>query len=313
MVTGNTFEEYLNEVWIPESQLLVYKNGYFLGAESPFGVVGPGECPGGDDINIDLDVAETTSAALYGIGDPMVAPDVTTTVKATFSKDLYQGSAKTYELYKLYQQGRDGSRLVGSQDDKALKAATKNLIDVFMAQALADLPAWIDSTSAFSDAALDRAVYTALVSYEAGAVGDLAVADLEDALEAMENTTYGPVDRGDMVWVMARNQLTNLSRLTTGVANLEMISSSQGGAPVDGDRTRMTKSFGDVPIYVVPGFSTTTILLLNASKIKIYNWAPLQITPKQVNELAQSWLLNIGATLVVENPREQAKLPGITA
>lgn len=313
-VTGDTFSTYLRDVWLPEAELTVFHNDSLLGPGGPFEVISPERCPGGTYINVGIDYAVTTHAAAYAVGDAMPAPDSISTVKAYFNKDFYQASAKTYTYYKhLRETGYEGSYVDFDQETKAVQMAAKNLKDLITTTMLTDLEAWIDSTSNFSDAALARGTYTSLVSYEAGSVGSLARADLDDALEAMEDVTYGPVPRSSMAWIMARNQLTNMSTLFTGASTFEMNASSQNMGPIDPEGTMRLGSYGGVPIYVLPDFSTTDILLVNRDKIKIYNWAPLEITIKDLPEAGQSWLLTMGATLVVQDPRTQAKLDAVTA
>ena len=311
---GEGYSDYLREVWLPMARLMVYRNGYFLGKDSPFEIVPPNKCPSGEHINMGLDYAISSNAGLYTVGDAMVTPAQTSTVKAYFNKDPFQETVKTYKMLKhMHHTGIGGTNLDKSTDDKAMTTGIKNLIDTAMTQMLADIVAWISATTAFSDASLDRSTYTSLVSYEATGVNALALADLEDALEALEDVTYGPVARESLAWLMPRNQLTNLSRLTSGVSNLGLNASSDGVGKIDGDRTGRTKTFGDVPIFVVPDMSTTTILLVNRSAIKVYNWAPLEIEPKSLEELAQAWALSIGVCIGVEDPRQQGKLAGITA
>lgn len=311
---GEGYEAYLKEVWVPMAQQMVYRNGYFLGSESPFEIIPPEKCVSGENINMGLDYAISSNAGLYTVGDAMVTPAQTSTVKAYFDKDFFQETVKTYKMLKhMHHSGQGGSNLDMSTDDKAMKAGVANLIDAAMAQMLADIVAWISATTAFSDAALDRTVYTSLVSYEATTVGALALADMEDALEALEDVTYGPVKREDLAWLMPRNQLTNLSRLTAGVSNMGLNASSDGMNKIDGDRSGRTKTFGDVPIFVVPDMSTATILLVNRKMIKVYNWAPLEIEPKSLEELAQAWALSIGVCIGVEDPRQQGKLSGVDA
>lgn len=311
---GEGYESYLREVWLPMARQMVYRNGYFLSANSPFEVVPPEKCVSGDFINMGLDYAISSNAGLYTVGDAMVTPSQTSTVKAYFNKDPFQETVKTYKMLKhKHHTGIGGTNLDMTTDDKAMKTGIANLIDAAMTQMLADIVAWISATTAFSDAALDRTTYTSLVSYESTSVGSLALADMEDALEAMEDVTFGPVPREDLAWLMPRNQLTNLSRLTTGVSNLGLNASSDGQGNIDGDRSGRTKTFGDIPIFVVPDMSTTTILLVNRKMIKVFNWAPLEIEPKSLEELAQAWALSIGACIGVEDPRQQGKLSGVTA
>ncbi|MCP4640277.1 MAG: hypothetical protein GY851_07595 [bacterium] len=311
-VTGDTFTTYAKENHLPEAQLEVFHNDSLLGPGGPFEVIGPSATPGGDQIHVDHDWAVTTNAAAYTIGDSDPVPDSISTVKSSWDKDSYIAGAKTYKLYQhMYETNPDGRHTNAfSQDQKAINMAAANMRDLITTTMLSDLPTIIDSTSAFSDGSLARGTYTSLVSYEAATVGTLALADLEDALEALENVTYGPVPRSSLLWIMARNQKTNLSRLSAGATALEY-NAVQGGK-IDAGRVSAMDTFEGIPILVLPDFSNADILLVNRDKIKIFNWQPLDIEAKSITEPAQYWELTMGAKLVVLDPRPQAKLPLIT-
>ena len=311
-VTGDTFTDYAKENHLPGAELEVFHNDSLLGPGGPFEVIGPSATPGGDQIHVDHDWAVTANGGSYSIGDPDPVADSISTVKSSWNKDFYIEGAKTYKLYKhLYETNPGGRYQEFNQDQKAIDMAARNMRDTISTTMLTDLVTWIDSASNFSDAALVRGTYTSLVSYESTSVGTLALSDLEDAIEAMENVTYGPVDRSSMLWIMARNQKTNLSRLAAGASNFEF-NATQGGK-IDAGRVGMMDTFEGVPILVLPDFSNADILLVNKDKIKIYNWAPLDIEAKSITEPAQYWELTMGASLVVRDPRCQAKLSGVTA
>jgi hypothetical protein len=317
-LSGDTFSNYLNTVYTPMAEETIFWNNSLLDG-SVFEVIKPEQCPGGDYINVLIDWAATTYAAAYTVGDPMPTPDTLSSVRAYFNKDFYQVSAKTYNYYKWLQAGINGTHSgLGDQDEKAILTSAKSLRDLMTTTMLSDLETWIDASSNFSDAALARGTYTSLVSQEtAGGGTGVTLAQLEDLVEGMQNVTYGPVATEDMAWIMARNQLTNVSRLGSNLAYnstfAAMTTSLDSTAPIDIERAHRTATIAGIPVVVLPDFSTTDILLVNRKKIKIYNWAPLEIVPKDVAAAEQSWLLTMGASLVVLDPRQQSKIDNLSA
>jgi hypothetical protein len=317
-LAGDTFSTYLNTVYTPMAEQTIFWNNRLLDG-SVFEVIPPASCPGGDYINVLIDYLATTYAAAYTVGDPMPTPDTLSSVRAYFNKDFYQVSAKTYNYYKWLQSGRDGTHSgLGDQDEKAIMTAALNLRDLMTTTMLSDLESQIDSSSAFSDASLSRSTYASLVSQEtAGGASTPTLAQLEDLIEGMQNVTYGPVAIEDMAWIMARNQLTQVARLGSNLAYnstfATMTTSLDSNAPIDLDRAHRTETIGGIPVVVLPDFSTTDILLVNRKKIKVFNWAPLEIIPKDIAAAEQSWLLTMGASLVVLDPRQQSKIDNLSA
>ena len=314
-LTGLQYTEYLNNAYIPRVHAMTFWNNWWLN-QPYFEVVQPGSCPGGPDINHLLDYSETTNAEAYVRGAPIPDPDSTSSIRAYHTKDYFQGSAKVYGDQKSQTQGSDALNVAISPDQKAINTSVKNMVDLMSTTFLTDLAAQVDSTTAFSDASLSRSTY-ACASYEVGSVGALALSDLEDMLEALQNTSYGVVPVEDLVFLMARNQLTNLSRLTTGVSYdstfMNFNTSTQDMGPADAGRVFRTRSFEGVPIMVVPDMTNTEMYLLRRSTTKIYLHTGIETVFKDPAEWADQWLTTAGANLVVEDPLRCGKLTGITA
>jgi len=312
-LSGETFTSYLRTNVLPVAEETIFFNNKMLDG-SIFETVGPAQCPGGDSIDWIIDTSVSTNAAAYVLGDPMPTPDTTTTVVPYVTKDMFQASAKTYDIYRAYQANGGAYAPLGDQDTKAIQMASRSLRDLCVTTMITDLIALVDSTSAFGDGSLSRTTYAALASYEAGAISTLAKADLDTAIENMLGVTYGPVALEDMVWLMPVNQLFNLADVAgAGLVYNEYSTSSAAGGTLDVENTHRMKSYGGIPIVVVPDMTSTNMLLLNRKKVKVYNWMALEITPKDVAAAEQSWLLKFGANVVVTDPRKQAKLDGITA
>jgi hypothetical protein len=318
-LTGDTFSVYLRTNVLPLVQRLWWDNSAWTGAANKYiEVVRGAAVPGGTDVDVILDTSRSSNAAAYTFGDPAPTPDTTTSVRAYFTKEMFTGMAKTYDFYKgLAANGGAYPGTITDMDMAAIERATADVIDVANDTFSSDVVTWIDSTGTFSDAALSKSTYTSLVSYESTSVGVLAVADLDAAIEAMEDTTYGPVDRSKLCWIMARNQFGHVAELTSNVAynsyNYFTTRDGQSSANYDAEATRVIKTYGDIPIWVVPGFSTTDILLVNRDAVKVYEWMPLTVTPKQLMAPEEGFLIKYGAILAVLNPRECGKLSGVTA
>jgi hypothetical protein len=314
-LSGSTFSTYLKTVVEPMAQQTFWLNNELLDGRY-FEVIPPNQCPAGTYVNVMIDYASSTNAAAYTVGDPMVVPGTTSSVLAQFNKDYFQESAKTYNYYKWLNAGREGSYAdLGDQDMKEINLAAKKLRKLACTTMLSDLESWIDSAANFSDAALARGTYTSLVSYEDATVGTLTEAVLADAVEALTDSTYGPVDRSDLLWVMDVNMVGKIAALQSpayNTFNKFATYDAQSNAPIDGGTVYRTQSWDGIPIAVMHDFSTTDILLVNKSKIKVYNWAPLTITPKDVAADENAFLLTFGACLVVEDPRQQGKLDAVT-
>lgn len=309
-LTGTQYTEYLNEAYIPRVHSMVFFNSWWLN-QPFFEVVQPAACPGGPSINLLLDYSETTNAEVYARGAPMPDPDTTSSIRAYHTKDFFQGSAKVYGDQKAQTVGTDAWNVAQDPNQKAINQSVKNMVDLMSTTFLTDLGAHVDSATAYSDASLTRATY-ACAAYEAAAGGALTLADLEDMIEALQNTTYGVVDTDDLVFLCARNQLTNLSRLALGAQYMEFNASMQGG-PADAGRVTKTREFEQIPIMVVPDMTNTEWYLVRRSTTKIYYHTAIETVLKDPAEWATQWLTTAGANLVVEDPLRCAKLTGATA
>ena len=303
-----TFTQYLNEVYVPRAIQNVVWNSWWMN-QPHFEIVNG---HGGAEINVLIDASTSTNAEIYSQGAPMPDPDTTTHVRAYFNKDTFQGTAKVYGDTQAQLLGANATNVPLAAQQKAIDVSLKNMIDLMSTTMIADLALHVDAGNTYSDAALVRATY-ALASIETGSVGALALTDLEDLLEGLQDVTNGFVDSSDLVWLMPRNQLTNLSRLTTLASNAPFNSDAQNPASIDAGRVMRTKFFEGIPIFVIPDMTTTEIYLVPKSETKIYVHDPIKTVEKDVAEYANAWLSTGGVNLVVQDPRRSGKLTGITA
>lgn len=291
-----------------------YMNNWWF-TQPYFEVVGPGSVPGGSRITFPIDYSITSNAAAFTRGDAMPASDVVNNIQAYFTKDWYQASAKISGIDKVEMAGA-GSEIPLSLESKAVAAAATNLRDVVCNAIGADLLTQIDHTGNFSDAALSRSTYS-LTSGGSDISGALTLAAMEDAIEAAQDVTYGPTPESDLVWLMPRNQLTNLSRLTSNLGYQTtfamMTTALDSTGNIDGDRAHRNGTFGGVPIAIVPDLTNTEILLCKRSSIKIFVSQDVTIEEKSAPEFADRYLLTMSANIVCMDPTHNLKLGIVTA
>jgi hypothetical protein len=247
--------------------------------------------------------------------DAFPDPDDMASVNAYQTKDYVQNTALTYDiLANQVEVNRDGKTTEGftSYEAKAIENAALNMLENLSGRYVTDLIAMIDGAGNFSDAALTRSTY-GLSSYEQSVSGVLTLAAMEDIVEGLMTNTYGAANPGDLTFLMAPNQLTNLSRLTSGTTALTFDASSDGTNPIDGGRRHRNVSFDGIPIMVDNAMSTTDILLLRRGTIEVHDHQAMGT--KEIPVAAQQKRVGIfkGSNIIVKNPTWNGKLSGVTA
>jgi len=314
-MAGNTYSTLLREVWTPELQTTVFQNHWmFNGGRFP--VV---KAPPGSTISSGYEYALTSNTGTYQYDDPMVDPFTSSQIKAYFNKDAFQESARTFNVYRDYLQG-GGEPGNFSMEQASIKTAANNLLDKVTTTMITDLEGQVDSSTAYSDASLSRTTYATLKSYEETTSTALTLAHLEDMIEAlMTHTTYGQNVRSetDLLLMVPRNQLTNLSRLVTGQAYnasfFQFMTSTQDMGPADAGRVMRTKAFEGVEIVSVPDMTTTVLLCVHKPDVAIYETRPLTITPKTEAADTELALLTCSYNCICKRPGNSGKLSDKTA
>lgn len=299
---------------------VIYQNNWFF---DPNGVFVDGEIGKGSQIAIPIEYSHTDNSGTYSYDDAMPLSNSTSGVIAHFNKDSYQAAVRTYNMLKAYNTGS------GETIETALGTALSKNNELNMtlgalraritAAAIADIEAQIDSSTAYSDDSLTLATYN-LASYEDTTSGALTLNQMEDAVEALMSTTYGAATLDQLMWLMPINQRTNLGRLSSATIGssidtsyLPMTTDAQNPAPMDAGRLHRVESFCGIPIQVVPGMTSTVILLVRKGTLKRYIWRPFEVKEKDV--LADQELLHIvgGANAICDMPSWNAKLSAKTA
>lgn len=312
---GVTYSTLVREVWTPELQTTVFYNNWMFDG-SRFPVV---RAPAGSTISSGYEYAITSNVGTYNYDDPMVDPFTSSQVKAYFNKDHFQESARSFNVYRDYLAG-GGETGDLSMERQAITTATKNLLDKVTTTMISDLESQIDSSDAYSDASLSRTTYATLKSYEEATSTALTLAHIEDMIEAlMTHTTYGQGVRSetDLLLMVPRNQLTNLSRLVTGTAYnssfFQFMTSTQDMGPADAGRVMRTKAFEGVEIVSVPDMTTTVLLCVHKPDVAIYETRPLTITPKTEAADTELALLTCAYNCICKRPGNSGKLSDKTA
>jgi len=299
---------------------VIYFNNWVFDAN---GILVDGEIPRGPAIKFPIEYSHTENGGSFSYDDPMPLSDATLGVYASFNKDQYQKAIRTYGTLKAYNvgSGQTLATALGTSigNDRELNITLASMRGQITAAAIADLEAQIDSAGTYSDDSLTRSTYN-LASYEDTTAGALTLNQMEDAVEALMSTTYGQAQLSDLFWLMPINQKTNLGRLqsatigsTVDTSYLGMYTDAQNPAPMDAGRLARVQTYEGIPIYVVPGMTSTVILLCRRGTLKRYVWRPVEIKEKDV--LADQTLLHaiMGLNVICDMPLWNAKLSAKTA
>jgi hypothetical protein len=312
-VPGNTYSTLLLEAWEAELESTLFFNDFMFNNS----IFTKTESPSGSTISTGYEYSVSTTTGTFDYDDPMNDPFTLSHVRAYHNKDWYQEAARIFGQY--VDMTRPGAQVSLDQAKHEIEIGTKNLIDIATTTMWSDVETNATGTSTYSDASLTCSTYD-MTPYAETTSTALTLAHMEDAEEALlTHTTYGNKVRGreDLVWCLPANQLTNLSRLGSGVAYnasfFQMSASSQDPSAIDAGRQFRTASFNGVPLVVVPDMTTTTLLLLHKPDCVLYQHRPFTI--KEKSELADTmlWHLTIGCNAVVKNPKNQASLTSKTA
>lgn len=315
-MAGVTFSTLVREVWWPELMSTHFLNNWMFD-QTVFETI---PALGGSAINAGYEYAVSSNVGTYNYDDSMVEPYTSSQVKAYFNKDHFQEAARIFGVYKDYLSNGGSETAALDYTRKTLETAVLNLRDKITTTMISDLEGQIDSSTAYSDASLSRTTYASLKSYEEATSTALTMAHLEDLVEAlMTHVTYGQGVRSeqDLIWMVPRNQLTNLSRLVTGQAYnasfFQMMTSTQDMGPADAGRAFRTKTFEGIDIVSVPDMTTTVLLCCHKPDVKIVETRPFTIKEKSETADTELYQLTAAYNIVAKRPGNHGKLSGKTA
>lgn len=302
---------------------IIFYNNFFFEEGSRLFTDFPNER--GPAFKFPIEYSHTQNGGTYSYDDPMPESDEVAGVFATFNKTPYQKSIRTYNLLKAMNVG-DGESI----DTTALGTAISN--DPIMQRVLASMKAqmmsaWItqieadiDSAGSYSDSTLLRSTY-GLASYEDARSSEaLTLNMMEDAVEALQSTSYGAAMQDEITILMPNNQITNLGRLqsaTVGTeidtSNFPMATNAQDMSPVDAGRRFRVKSFDGIPIINVPGMTSTNILFVRNGTLRRCDWRGVETKEKSVDADQSLYHVVAGADVFCDMPSWCGKISGLTA
>lgn len=307
-MANETFATILRDVYTPKLINTVFKDTTLLdGSIVP--IVTP---EAGGTISTGYTYAQTSNGGSYAYDAAAPDSDSSSQVKASFNKDPYQSLMRTFNVYRDWHAGGAGNETNTHYVMEAMAGGVRNHRDLVNTALIADLEAQIDAANTYSDTALVRATYD-MVSYEEDTSTALTLAQMEDLMEALDaGTSYGRTTPDQAAWFMPRNQITNYGRLGASASSSTPLVFNTSDTNDPGVITK-AGSFEGVPIYHIPGMTSTTILYVNLERVKIYETRGLTITPK--SELADTELFHITSSynIVADSPKFHGKLSAKTA
>jgi hypothetical protein len=309
---SNLFTEYLQQAYVPKVTANILRNNFWF-SQPYFEIVPASACPGGPAINLLIETAHTSTAASYTQGDASVAAGTLAQKRAYFNKDYWQDTQEVFYDTMSQISGVNGTVADVSPEGKCISTAVANLVDIMGSAFLADLATQVDSTTALGDGSLAR-VANDIASYEfdaysGGANGALTRGMLSNAIEALQDLQ---VPSNDMVILCPSGQHTNIANFT-GVAYSEFVVDAQSASPVDVGNKFRTLTFEQIPIAIVPNMTTTELMIVRKSAVKIYQHREITVDPLGLAGASQKWLAFCGANIVNSDPRRAAKLVRLVA
>lgn len=306
---GDTFATFVREVWLPEIITTQYFNSSFFDPDTA--IFEHKDPPAGTQITKAYTYDVTDNTETYNFDDPMPTPNSSSQISAAFNKTHYQTAIRIFGVYEDYFSTSGGETGDLDYARETVELQTKAHIDNIVGDIISDLISQIDSTGNYSDSARDRATYN-FASYEFDAsAGALTQAMLEDMLEALlDDDRGGSIE--DYTLVMPLNQKTNLSRLGFGSGAGYAIKTVPLGN-MDSGRFKTLETWNGIPILTIPEMDNGTILMVNASLVKMYKTR--DFTLKEKSEAADTTLMHLTSAwdVVVHNPKMHGKISNLAA
>ena len=285
---------------------------------------GPTEINAGDDIRFGIEYSVTDNGGTLVPWQALSDPDTVDGISATFEKSSYTNSGITDQVLQARENGANqlvdpSSSLIS--DQKMVEIAVLNMKARMTAALILEMETQIDSSGNFSDSDRSRSTY-GLASYEDTDGGLIKLQQLEDAIENLQSSTYGESTRPEteLLICLPRNQLTNLARAgaaSAGVSfnetNFYMTADSQSSAPIDAGRITRTKTFEGIQLQVIPGMTTTVILLIRRDTCSMDQWAPIYMKEIAAAGFQRQIACWCGMNFVTWKPSWNGKISGLTA
>lgn len=250
----------------------------------------------------------TGAAAAYSEGQAAPAPGNNTLLNASIAYSTGYFWRSVEITGHAVDAMRDEGAVIEAIDREVMDAA-RAIQDLINTTAMGSTFLQLAVDSAGTYAGLARGTYANWGSYEAGTVGTLARADLDDAVEALIDNDRGAREQ-DLVCLCPVNQITNYRALAGAGAGVPH------NVPADGGVLNLGfsgQAHGLVPIFGIPDMTNTEMYFLHRPSVYWVMHRPLTFKFIQGNGDSDKVLLTCSIILVVENPQKCGKLTGITA
>lgn len=287
----------------------IYQPGYqktFYDGQPLMNMIRKVGSPGGSAYKWQIKSAGNTSGTSYTEGQAPSAAGYITVAQASVSYAKYRAMVQiTGHLRDAIKGGyydAISAEMDGGRDE---------LQYTVEAALIAILEAAIDSAGSY--AGLTRSTYN-LDSYEA-AVGTLALSDLQTLQETlMKQPRACPMN--DLILMSTIDMYNEYMDVAAGAAYLEFNASQADGvvnagkvrAVLDQNGGGLAGRYGQIPWYIVPTMTATTVLAVRPSKLLIVEERPITIDLMAKNDDSDTYSFTWGGTLVCLDTYRAAKL-----
>lgn len=255
----------------------------------------------GDWIEKDMRVAVENNGGTYTRSDADAASDGETVVTAKFNTIRIHGATELNNVDIINGRGSNFGDYIQERTKTALNNLYSNACDALSTR-LSNL---IDSTTAFSDAALNRSTYPVLASGEDADAEAITLADFTAQTKALfisNEVTESRSDYGAYFAASVYNTFYDLVKATGTIqanlySNETLRGGIQGGINYDG-----------IDCMQVQGLTTGHIYLLYKPGIDLRIVSPLRTEIKQMNKDASMLNFYMWINLAIDYPGVCAKL-----
>jgi hypothetical protein len=293
------YSNYIQDVVEP----LIVDTVFNRGMEELYGLFVKGTPKGGDKITQKVRTAWTSNVDNYTTSDSTnPASSSQTLVTATWDK-LYTHATVEIENIEINEARNGGADLDLVKD--AILQETKALMNKIFVNCMTQIKADVDSTSAYSDAALDRSTYPTLASYEEDTDTPITV----DLWRGMVNGTTLLKNTGPLAGYVAlvEQAVYNKFRPLAAALNSWNINDASAGASAVMGYQELG-NFEGANVVSPVGMTTGDVLLLRRQDVVILEHRPLEVEQVASGKDSVKFVLRAGVNAYVNNPGFQGKM-----
>lgn len=297
-----SYQQAMNEVVIPQITETLWRQDY-NDLLARFTKMPKAWDKGGEQIEKQLRVASTSTARNFDRTDTYGESGTTTIVTAKWNK-IYTDAI--WEVHNIdVSQAKNGgitSGLVDLLRDAAMQAYADLKAKLYQ-NLYAMMKADIDSSSAYSDASLNRSTYTRLASTEEGTDTAITLALLRAHRQAVllnENTSIQQYR-----WIMEQQVYDVFQPLAAALHTWNINGSAN--TPVDAGYQPIGNWEG-AAVDVMPGMTTGDVFFVRPSDVYIHEHRTLENEDIPSGKDSIKGVLKIGVHLFVDDPGKQGKM-----